>query len=338
MPGGGDSAEMIFDFFLRFFCSSYDGLLQAFLRKNKVPSSCIRRHYIHHPSSSSSLMISYSYHRQSTPSERVSMAFASTSYHRSPPSSSTRIPSADRRRQHHRLCSKSNTLKTCSAIRPNEIQNNGKIEIKKVDADADIRGAACVRALCFYSYPKDRSEFSIRAHRLTKIEAEFEAISNKITGKDVSYKNNDVFCYVAVEERVKGDNRVPEDPAIVIPDEKSAIVCGTLDLNVGVNLPAEELVGKFPIEGNARKKRCYMSNVCVLESRRNLGIARQLIERAIEDAKNINVEEIYVHVVSENIAAKRLYEKAGFVVESEESAKEALTRMHEPRQILRYRG
>jgi ribosomal protein S18 acetylase RimI-like enzyme len=331
VPGGGDSAEMIFDFFLR-FCSSY-GLLQAFLRKNKVPSSCIRRHYIHHPSSSSSLMISYSYHRQSTPSERVSMAFASTSYHRSPPSSSTRIPSADRR-----LCSKSNTLKTCSAIRPNEIQNNGKIEIKKVDSDADIRGAACVRALCFYSYPKDRSEFSIRAHRLTKIEAEFEAISNKITGKDVSYKNNDVFCYVAVEERVRGDNRVPEDPAIVIPGEKSAIVCGTLDLNVGVNLPAEELVGKFPIEGNARKKRCYMSNVCVLESRRNLGIARQLIERAIEDAKNINVEEIYVHVVSENIAAKRLYEKAGFVVESEESAKEALTRMHEPRQILRYRG
>jgi len=303
-------------------------------------------------------MISYSYHRQSTPSERVSMAFASTSYHRSPPSSSTRIPSADRRRQHHRLCSKSNTLKTCSAIRPNEIQNNGKIEIKKVDSDADIRGAACVRALCFYSYPKDRSEFSIRAHRLTKIEAEFEAISNKITGthrltkieaefeaisnkitgKDVSYKNNDVFCYVAVEERIKGDSRVPEDPAIVIPGEKSAIVCGTLDLNVGVNLPAEELVGKFPIEGNARKKRCYMSNVCVLESRRNLGIARQLIERAIEDAKNINVEEIYVHVVSENIAAKRLYEKAGFVVESEESAKEALTRMHEPRQILRYRG
>ena len=273
------------------------------------------------------------------------MAFASTSYHRSPPSSSTRIPSArwsffhdDRRRQHHRLCSKSNTLKTCSAIRPNEIQNNGKIEIKKVDSDADIRGAACVRALCFYSYPKDRSEFSIRAHRLTKIEAEFEAISNKITGKDVSYKNNDVFCYVAVEERVKGDNRVPEDPAIVIPGEKSAIVCGTLDLNVGVNLPAEELVGKFPFEGSARKKRCYMSNVCVLESRRNLGIARQLIERAIEDAKNINVEEIYVHVVSENIAAKRLYEKAGFVVESEESAKEALTRMHEPRQILRYRG
>lgn len=266
------------------------------------------------------------------------MAFASTSYHRSPPSSSTRIPSADRRRQHHRLCSKSNTLKTCSAIRPNEIQNNGKIEIKKVDSDADIRGAACVRALCFYSYPKDRSEFSIRAHRLTKIEAEFETISNKIAGKDVSYKNNDVFCYVAVEERVEGDERVPEDPAIVIPGVKSAIVCGTLDLNVGVNLPAEELVGKFPTEGNARKKRCYMSNVCVLESRRNLGIAKQLIERAIEDAQKMNVEEIYVHVVSENVAAKRLYEKAGFVVESEESAKEALARMHEPRQILRYHG
>ena len=337
MPGGVTQQKELLDILIFSFVFVRRTNLQAFVRKNKVPSSCIRRHYIH-PSSSSSLMISYSYHRQSTPSERVSMAFASTSYHRSPPSSSTRIPSADRRRQHHRLCSKSNTLKTCSAIRPNEIQNNGKIEIKKVDSDADIRGAACVRALCFYSYPKDRSEFSIRAHRLTKIEAEFEAISNKITGKDVSYKNNDVFCYVAVEERIKGDIRVPEDPAIVIPGEKSAIVCGTLDLNVGVNLPAEELVGKFPIEGNARKKRCYMSNVCVLESRRNLGIARQLIERAIEDAKNINVEEIYVHVVSENIAAKRLYEKAGFVVESEESAKEALTRMHEPRQILRYRG
>jgi len=281
----------------------------------------------------------------------VMIAFTSaTSYHnRSSPSSSSSSSSSsslrststrsDRRRP--RFCfNKKNTdvKKTCYAINNNKVQNNPTIEIKMVDSDADIRGAACVRALCFYSYPKDRSEFSIRAHRLTKIEAEFETISNKIAGKDVSYKNNDVFCYVAVEERVEGDERVPEDPAIVIPGVKSAIVCGTLDLNVGVNLPAEELVGKFPTEGNARKKRCYMSNVCVLESRRNLGIAKQLIERAIEDAQKMNVEEIYVHVVSENVAAKRLYEKAGFVVESEESAKEALARMHEPRQILRYHG
>ena len=273
------------------------------------------------------------------------MTFLSSSHRSSPSSSSlastrsffTRSIFHDRWRR--RLCGKRNSsIKTCSKNKNSNIQNNSTIVIKTTESDAEIRGASCVRALCFYSYPKDRSEFSIRAHRLTKIDAEFETISNKIAGKDVSYKNNDVFCYIAVEERLEQDERVPEDPAIVIPGEKSAIVCGTLDLNVGVNLPAEELVGKFPIDGNVRQKRCYMSNVCVLESHRNLGIAKQLLERAIEDAKKINVEEIYVHVVSTNIAAKRLYEKAGFVVESEESAKEALARMHEPRQILRYRG
>ena len=273
------------------------------------------------------------------------MTFLSSSHRSSPSSSSLASTRSFTRRSffhdrwRRRLCGKRNSsIKTCSKNKNSNIQNNSTIVIKTTESDAEIRGASCVRALCFYSYPKDRSEFSIRAHRLTKIDAEFEIISNKIAGKDVSYKNNDVFCYIAVEERLEQDERVPEDPAIVIPGEKSAIVCGTLDLNVGVNLPAEELVGKFPIDGNVRQKRCYMSNVCVLESHRNLGIAKQLLERAIEDAKKINVEEIYVHVVSTNIAAKRLYEKAGFVVESEESAKEALARMHEPRQILRYRG
>ena len=74
--------------------------------------------------------------------------------------------------------------------------------------------------------------------------------------------------------------------------------------------------------------------MCVLESHRNLGIAKQLLERAIEDAKKINVEEI-LHVVLQIL--RSLYE-SWICRRVEESAKEALARMHEPRQILRYRG
>ena len=197
-----------------------------------------------------------------------------------------------------------------------------------------------MRALCFYSYPKDRSEFSIRAHRLTKIESEFETIHSKVSGTDVAYKNNDVFCYVAVADMLvddedNEDGYVPEDPALVIPGTNQ-IVCGTIELNVGVNLPAEELVGALPIE-NARTKRCYLSNVCVLKAYRNLGIAKHLIERAIDDARTKRrVEEVYVHVVSDNVAAKRLYEKSGIVKESRETAKEVLQRRHPAREILRY--
>jgi len=210
-------------------------------------------------------------------------------------------------------------------------------EIKRATADAEIRGAACVRALCFYQYPKDRSEYSIRAHRMTKIDSEFDTIQLKLKGEDVSYKNTTVYCYVAIEDRdLSLDERAPEDPSIVIPGTNQ-IVCGTLDINVGINLPAEELVGRYPVHENLRsKKRCYLSNVCVLESRRKLGIARKLIERVIEDARKEEIAEIYVHVVAENVTAKRLYEKIGFVVEAEETSKEALARMHPARQILRY--
>lgn len=35
---------------------------------------------------------------------------------------------------------------------------------------ADLRAAAAVRAACFYTYPKDRSEMSTRTHRKMKLD------------------------------------------------------------------------------------------------------------------------------------------------------------------------
>ena len=54
--------------------------------------------------------------------------------------------------------------------------------------------------------------------------------------------------------------KLPSDPGAghLLPQ----LVIGTLDLNIGAVLPAEELVGKQPAE------KAYLSNVCVSNSAR----------------------------------------------------------------------
>ena len=59
--------------------------------------------------------------------------------------------------------------------------------------------------------------------------------------------------------------KLPADPESGQPSPQ--IVVGSLDLNVGAVLPAEELVGKQPSEG-ASRRRAYLSNVCVSQSAR----------------------------------------------------------------------
>ena len=253
----------------------------------------------------------------------------------------------------------------------------------RVTADrAELRGAAAARALAFYTYPTDRSEFSIRSHRNMRIDAEWDAIADKINGKDVAFRDTRVACLV-VSLALEKDGALPPgfafdgkgmDPAALIPaDAKNGapprLILGTLDVNQGSKLPAEELAGTFPgpedpvppgtnisedgkgtnageyadeedsgSEGDSpirpiRYRRAYLSNVCVLASARRLGLGKKLIDASFEVAKSWGVEHMYVHVEAENVGAKRFYEAEGFVVESEETEAFALS-LSRPRRFL----
>ena len=286
------------------------------------------------------------------------------------------------------------------------------VDVRESTVSNELRAAAAARALSFYTYPADRSEFSVRAHRNMRIDAEWDAIRAKIAGTDVAFRHSRVSCVVAtLDLDENGDapggwagatlakHDGSKDSSTPAPDGSNArrVVLGTLDVNQGVSLPAEELAGQFPRaedptpedvdtredgrgtngpkpgecdrdgtdvdaaegEGGAacgiesayegseplmavaeganarpmRYRRAYLSNVCVLPVARRTGLGRRLMNRAMRVAKGWGVERLYVHVVADNVGARKFYEDLGFVVEAEESATFAAG-LNRPRRLL----
>jgi ribosomal protein S18 acetylase RimI-like enzyme len=208
---------------------------------------------------------------------------------------------------------------------------------------ADIRAAAACRALAFANYPSDRSTFAIRSAIAMKIDAESAALGRKIhggspaEGGEVGHDDIEVVCIVArapcVGELPVGfDLRALDPQCLSVRECGSSIVVGSLDVNVGANLPSEELLGTL-----SAGRRAYLSNVSVLDPARRQGVARALIERAMQLGAELGLETMYVHVKVSNVAAQNLYSSAGFEIESRENSSVETTLGREPRLLLRRR-
>ena len=208
---------------------------------------------------------------------------------------------------------------------------------------ADIRAAAACRALAFANYPSDRSTFAIRSAIAMKIDAESAALGRKIhggspaEGGEVGHDDIEVVCIVArapcVGELPVGfDLRALDPQCLSVRECGSSIVVGSLDVNVGANLPSEELLGTL-----SSGRRAYLSNVSVLDPARRQGVARALIERAMQLGAELGLETMYVHVKVSNVAAQNLYSSAGFEIESRENRSVETTLGREPRLLLRRR-
>lgn len=151
----------------------------------------------------------------------------------------------------------------------------------------------------------------------------------------------------------------PSLPAPLQPGDPAGpqLVVGCLDLNQGVTLPAEQLVGRLPLDGDRRRLRAYISNVATWAGARRQGVARRLLQEARREAAEAGVQHLYgassvegswpglagpqtggmrtacllfrrrpcpstpsaVHVEACNEPAATLYLSSGFEVESEES-------------------
>ena len=177
-----------------------------------------------------------------------------------------------------------------------------------------------------------------------KIDAESAALGRKIhggspaEGGEVGHDDIEVVCIVArapcVGELPVGfDLRALDPQCLSVRECGSSIVVGSLDVNVGANLPSEELLGTL----SAPKKRAYLSNVSVLDPARRQGVARALIERAMQLGAELGLETMYVHVKVSNVAAQNLYSSAGFEIESRENSSVETTLGREPRLLLRRR-
>eukprot|EP01025_Chloroclados_australasicus_P064302 TRINITY_DN8576_c0_g1_i3.p1 TRINITY_DN8576_c0_g1~~TRINITY_DN8576_c0_g1_i3.p1 ORF type:complete len:334 (+),score=25.40 TRINITY_DN8576_c0_g1_i3:130-1002(+) len=223
------------------------------------------------------------------------------------------------------------------------IENEVQWSIRQAMDTSEFRAAAYLRASCFYTYQEDRSEFAQRAHRRMKADAEWQSIENKVNGTEVAWERVRVVPFVAslvydanhtvcreVRERMMDCSSQIPSPS---PDNPPELAIGSLDLNIGVTLPAEELVGLYP-SVDVENTRAYLSNVCVADGARRLGVAKALVDAASAHARSSGVLHVYVHVVEENGAALRLYRACGFEVESEESVDLARKRQHGRRLLL----
>ena len=59
--------------------------------------------------------------------------------------------------------------------------------------------------------------------------------------------------------------------------------------------------------------------ICILEKYRGIGIGTNIMKYLLDYCNNNNIEKIYLTVDKENIIAKNLYEKLGFIIEKSKS-------------------
>ncbi|KAK9833535.1 hypothetical protein WJX81_002854 [Elliptochloris bilobata] len=216
--------------------------------------------------------------------------------------------------------------------------------VRQASSSAELRAAAFLRALSFYSYPADRSPWAQQAHRRMKTNAEWGEAESKVSGTNKMYQAVRVTTFIATLEDSAADPtavrvRATIDPSCKLPADEAGgpwLVIGTLDVNQGARLPAEELVGWEPPGAAAATGRAYLSNVCVHADVRRQGIAAALVEAGAEHARASGVQQLYVHVIAANAAGVGLYaERCGFKREQAESEATARALGRPARLLLR---
>eukprot|EP00892_Ulva_mutabilis_P008701 jgi/Ulvmu1/6202/UM028_0058.1 len=234
----------------------------------------------------------------------------------------------------------------CKAVPQHAVVHSSGFAYSIIPASSasQLRALAYLRAACFHEYPKDRSEFARRSHCRMRADQEWQSLELKLQGTEIGWKHTTVVPLLALAPSTSDDEVTLAllngllDLSAQVPASDSAadpmLPVGGLDLNVGMNLPAEELIGQLPKE-DATTKRAYLSNICVAEGARRLGVAKALIKCALVVAQKMGVLQVYVHVVQDNAAAIALYQMCGFTVEAEEDADTARKRQHGRRLLLR---
>lgn len=243
------------------------------------------------------------------------------------------------------------SLHQCSAAYAEDVTLNTtenathcSLNIRVAKRSDELRAIGATRAASFHSYPEDRSSDAVERHAKMNADEQWKSVENKIKLQDPGFrgvlvtallaslappsKDTDTAAVQAALENVANDML---SGGAFLPSKE--LVVGSLDINVCKAMPGEGLSG---MSGKKPYTRCYLSNVCVVQSARGLGIGRRLIHSSLEEAKKQGIEAAYVHCGQSNNAAYALYTKCGFVEEKRDDARKMEGTGYEPRILFRY--
>ncbi|KAL4451228.1 hypothetical protein ABPG77_009300 [Micractinium sp. CCAP 211/92] len=223
--------------------------------------------------------------------------------------------------------------------------------VREAEADGELQAAAWLRALSFYRYPEER-KFAAQVHRTMVAEEEVKALKAARMARrlgDAATSGERTTCLVALcpAAVLQAADGQPLDEQLVVQSggssgssaatlaaggmrERAAAaalaaaeaageplaVVGTLDLYAARAMPGEVLIGDS-------RNAAYLANVCTAPQARRRGVGNALLAAARELAVSWGTEALYVHTMAVNEIAVRFYERAGFVVEKEETSNQA---------------
>ncbi|KAG8372473.1 hypothetical protein BUALT_Bualt12G0069800 [Buddleja alternifolia] len=204
------------------------------------------------------------------------------------------------------------------------------LSVSETRSESELWAAACLRVRTFYDF--NQQTFGIEDHKRYLAEREFEALKERVAGKRKGFRR--VSCINAT---------LPASLVCSISDDlcssckfsqdgEDRVVVGTLDLNQCSSLP-DEISGMKPMGIGADFARAYISNVCVAAELHRNGLGYELIAKSKMVAEDWGISDLYVHVAVDNEAAKNLYMKSGFTLESDEPAWQARF-LDRPRRLL----
>ncbi|TVU42225.1 hypothetical protein EJB05_08618 [Eragrostis curvula] len=194
----------------------------------------------------------------------------------------------------------------------------------------ELRAAVNLRIRTFYEYAVESC--GAEDHKTALADREYQALQDRISGKMINFQR--VSCI---------NGTVPLSPSLMsaedlcskckfVEDGAERIVVGSLDLNQCLWLP-DELTGQRPGVNEDYHTRAYISNVCVAKELQRNGLGYALVDKSKKLAHEWGITDLYVHVAINNVAGQKLYQKSGFVYESEEPAWKARF-LGRPRRLL----
>jgi ribosomal protein S18 acetylase RimI-like enzyme len=143
----------------------------------------------------------------------------------------------------------------------------------------------------------------------------YEDLKSRLHGRSAHYA-----CLVAVKPVMRGQMN-PEVLGVLVG--KGDMLVGTVELS----LKTPSLLQPW------NNKYLYISNLAVRAEYRHQGVAQQLLKTCERIALDWGFSGLYLHVLENNSAAQRLYDKAGYRLRRIELSPLALLLGH-PRQLF----
>ncbi|WOL13496.1 hypothetical protein Cni_G22266 [Canna indica] len=193
------------------------------------------------------------------------------------------------------------------------------LAVEEALSDDELWAAVRLRVRTFYNF---NDSYGIEDYKMYVAKREFEGLKDRIAGTTTGFKKASCINATLPVSSFGGSADELCSVCKFSQNGKDHVVVGTLDINWCLQLP-DELAGKRPGGIGADLTRAYISNVCVAKELQRNGVGYALMAKSKEGARSWGITDLYIHVAVDNEAAKKLYEKSGFVYESEESVQQA---------------